>query len=632
MMHSILQKIFLFLLLLSGYCTNAQVKFTASISPIEIGKDEYAQLKLMVENAKEVQQISPPKLKNFIVVSGPNQESGMTMINGAVKKFIALSYILKPKAIGNFSISPATAKADGLDFKSNAVNIKVTAAGSGNNANRNTLNSPFGSIDPFAEPTPQATYRDYILRKGEDPQDKIRKNMFVKLEVDKTSCYVGEPIIATYKLYTRLKSESSMTKNPSFNGFSVIDLQQPDDMNYKTEKSGGREYNVYTIRKAQLYPLLPGNLELGIAEIENIVHFIKAEYINKQSDLFSDMFRDFADATISAEGIDNQKVTLQSKPLTIIVKPLPDVNKPTNFKAAVGNFAIEAKVENNDLTTDDDGKLAVMISGAGNLQMINAPEMIWPEGIEGFESKVTDDLFKTTVPVSGRKIFVFPFTVAKPETYNIPSLEFSFFDSRDSKYKTIATKPIQIKVSKGTGKPKKINADRITIVEDSFLNKFFNNRLRVVSLIAILIICSLIFWLKRDNKKERESAVLAMKENMPFDDKPIEEILAWQQNPLAAAEESLQRQEVKSFYISLNQGLKNYLSKKLSIAPEELNKKNISEQLDKRGIPNETVMQLHQLIDEIEWQLYTPFVENEKMKEIYERTNDLIQLVNTYRD
>ena len=112
--------------------------------------------------------------------------------------------------------------------------------------------------------------------------------------------------------------------------------------------------------------------------------------------------------------------------------------------------------------------------------------------------------------------------------------------------------------------------------------------------------------------------------------KPVEEIIEGQVNPLITAEASLERQDGRSFYIELNRSFKNYLSKKLSIPSEDLNKKNISEELDKRGVTNETCRQLHQLMDEIEWQLYTPFVENEKMKGIYERAHDLIQLLNTY--
>ncbi len=631
-MPSVLQKIVLFIFLLPGYFAEAQVKFSASISPAQIGKDEFAQLKLTVENAKEVQHINPPQLNDFVIVSGPNQESGMSMVNGNVKRYIALSYIIKPKRVGNFSIPPSTAKADGVDYKSNGVDIKVTATGSGNNQNNNAFNSPFVNIDPFAEPAPRSSYRDFILRKGENPMDKINKNMIVKLEVNKNSCYVGEPVIATYKLYTRLKSESNMIKNPSFNGFSVIDLQQPDNTSYRTEKLDGREYNVYIIRKVQLYPLLPGNLELGTAEIENNVHFIKADYVNRQQDIFNDMFQDFADAAIPLDGIEDHKVTLQNKPLSILVKPLPDINKPANFKGAVGNFQIETRVEKNNFSTDDAGKLAVIISGVGNLQMVTAPEITWPQGIEGFEPKATDDLYKTTVPLSGRKFFEFPFTVSTPGTYTIPALEFSFFDTRDMKYKTTDSKPLEVTVTKGTGKPKKINTDTDVKATDNYLAKFFNNRLRVVSIIAIFIIIGLIIWLKKEKKNERKNiASIALEQKNNADDKPVEEIMLAQQNPLALAEDILYRGDGKAFYVELNLAFKNYLSKKLSIPAEELSKKNISEQLDKRGVTNETAVQLHQLMDEIEWQLYTPFTESEKMKAVYEKANELVQLLNTYR-
>ncbi|MEP7236699.1 MAG: BatD family protein [Ferruginibacter sp.] len=631
-MRSVLQKIFLLLFLLAGYFSNAQVKFSASISPSEIGKDEYAQLKLVVENANEIQQIVPPNLRDFIIISGPNQESGMTMINGAVKKYFALNFVLKPKAIGVFTIPAALAKADGGDYKSNAVSLRVSKGSSGNNTGVNALNSPFSSIDPFAEPAPRSNYNDYILRKGENPADKIKKNMFVRVEVNKNSCYVGEPIVATYKLYTRLKSESNMIKNPSFNGFSVLDIQQPNDMSFRTEKFEGREYNVYIIRKAQLYPLLSGNLELGIMEIENNVQFYKAEFVNQQPDIFNDMIRNLSDANMPPEGIEIQKVTLQSKPLSVLVKPLPEVDKPAGFKGATGNFTIDARIENKNFTTDDAGRMAIVISGEGNLQMINAPEIAWPQGIEGFEPKATDDLFKGTVPVSGRKIFEFPFTVSKPGNYVLPSVPFSFFDTRDAKYKTVITNPITFTVTKGTGKSKNTLVKTGTNSNDNFIAQFFSNRLRVVSLFAVLIIIGLVTWLKRDKKRERDTKQI-IEETAPItvEENPVEEILLAQENPLALAEECLIREDGNLFYTQLNLGLKKYLSKKLSIPAEELNRKNIAEKMDAKGISIETSVQVQELIDEIQWQLYTPLVDNEKMKGMYDKANNLIQFMNTYR-
>ncbi len=626
-------KILFIILLLNWQAAGAQVRFSATASPEQISKDEFTQLRLVVENAKEVQDIVPPAMSNFVIISGPNQESGMSMVNGDVKKYVAISFVIKPKAPGNFTIPSTTARADGKEYRSNPVVVRVsnTISGGHSKSGGNAFSSPFLGLDPFADAAPDNSYTDYILHKGENPLDKIKNNIIVKLETDKTSCYVGEPIVATYKLYTRLKSESSLTKNPSFNGFSVIDLQQPDNNNYKTERLNGREYNVYTIRKAQLYPLQSGNLELESAEIENNVHFIKAEYVNRQRDMMSDMFRDFSDAAIPAEGIEDHKVTLQSKPLTIFVKPLPDADKPANFKGAVGNFEISASMAKNSFTTDDAGSLTVIISGVGNMQMVTVPEIRWPDGIEGFESKTTDDIYKTTVPVSGRKIIDYPFTVANAGNYTIAPITFSYFDIKTSKYKTVTTKPVNFTVTTGTGKPKGMDTSSIKKNEPSYLTQFFSNRLRVASVVAILIICGLIFWLKSDRKKDAALAAAALEEEKKANETPVSEIIENQQNPLADAEAELNANNGPAFYHALNHSLKRWLSHKLDISLEELNKKSIGEKMDSKGIPLETGLQLNALMDEIEWQLYTPTVDNEQMQGLYERTNGLIQLINTYK-
>ena len=629
-MQTYLQKIFLLIILFADYSVTAQVRFSASITPNTIGKNEYAQLKFTVENAGEVQQIDPPRLKDFTIIGGPSQESGMSMVNGNVKKYIALSYIIRPKSTGKFVIPPATARADGAAYKSNAVSVKVVSASTGNSIQLSTPSNPFAGMDMFDDPPPRTVNRDFILKKGENPLEKIQRNMFVTLGVDRKTCYVGEPVVATYKLYTRLKSESNMVKNPSFNGFSVIDLQQADNTNYRVEKKDGREYNVYTIRRAQLYPLLPGELELGAAEIENNVRFIKAEFIDQRPDIFNEMMADLSDAMIPPEGIELQRVTLQNKPVTISVKALPETNKPANFKGAVGNFVIETRVEKNNFSTDDGGKLAIIVSGEGNLQMVNAPEIAWPEGIEGFDPKTTDDLLKGTVPVGGRKIFEFPFTVSKAGIYTIPVPAFSFFDPRQGAYRSVESKPLSITVTPGTGKSANNKEEKQVKREDSLLVSFFKNRLRVVSLVAVLIMLGLIFWLKKDVKKEK---IVAQQKavSSPVDEKPAEEIIERQQNPFERSAELLQNAENgKLFYLTLNGELKKQVSKKLSIPSEELNRRTIIAQMDKMGIAHQTAIQLHELMEEIEFQLYTPVVENGKRQDLYDKANEVVQLLNTY--
>ena len=78
--------------------------------------------------------------------------------------------------------------------------------------------------------------------------------------------------------------------------------------------------------------------------------------------------------------------------------------------------------------------------------------------------------------------------------------------------------------------------------------------------------------------------------------------------------------------------LKNYLAHKLNLPIETINKKNIAEELDKKNIAFNTSVQLLQLINDIEQQLYAPFAENEKMQQLYDSVAGIIQLLDTYKN
>lgn len=606
------QLIFIGCLLCFGSTCFAQVKFSAAITPGTIGKEEVAELKLMVENASSVEEITPPSLDHFIVVSGPNQESGMESVNGVTRRYIGITYLLKPKFKGVLNIGAAIAKADGKNWRSNTLQLKVVNESTGNSANRN---SPFSSLMQFDEPQEQTGYNDFILKKGENVQDKISKNLFIKVDADKTSCYVGEPVVVTYKLYTRLQSESSPVKSPSFNGFSVIDLVQPQSgNNYSVEKLNGRAYNVYTLRKVQLYPIQSGSFDLDIASIENSVHFIKEEYF--QNGAATDIFGQFIPGSVPKEGRIDEKVTIQSKPLSIQVKPLPDAAKPAFFDGAVGNFTIAAKLEKDSLTTDDAGVLKVLLSGEGNFTLLPAPEVAWPAGLEGYEPTVKEGLNRLSVPVSGSKIFDYAFTFAAAGTYNIPAIEFAFFDVASGKYKTVGTKPITVNVRKGSGKKKLVVANDAANKKEGFFEMITTNRWMIIVPVALLIIAGLLVWLRQDDKKQKQAAQKpAPVESTPEPVTALTETIP--QNPLAETELVLMRGDARLFYATLSRELHQFFAGKLKLSPEHISKRAIADGLDRSGISVIDNFAIQQLLDNVSLQLYTPFADENKMQEYY---------------
>ncbi|MEO6330111.1 MAG: BatD family protein, partial [Ginsengibacter sp.] len=569
--------------------------------------------------------------KNFSILSGPNQQSSMSNINGAISQSVAIGFILKPNNTGSFTLPPATAKVNGKTLLSNSLSVQVTNNSSGSSSAGASV-SPFANILSDVPPaTSLRQFDDYILHKGDNLSEKIKKNLFVKLDVTKTSCYVGEPIVATYKLYTRLKSESNLIKSPSFNGFSVSEMDIPDGYSLRTEKYNGREYSVYILRKVQLYPLQAGNIELEPVEVENHITFIKAEYANtKKGDVFYDMLRDFADATTPAEGIEQQKITLQTKPLSIIVKPLPELNKPKDFKGAEGAFNIHAAMEKNSLTTDEAGNLSVSISGSGNMPMVNVPNILWPDGIEAFEPKSTENIDKTSVPLKGVKTFNYPFTVSKPGSYTLPAVTFSYFNIITGTYKTISTTPFTIEVKKGTGiraadtgQLKSATNNNAEPLNTTFLNW------RWMLLIAAFFVAGLVIWFT--GKPGKKSSSLVPVPNKNGVEKKVEQEKKDDTqipiHPLYEAEVMIAENNTSNFYYTINNSLRKYLSDKLNFAREELNKKKINELLDKHNVSVGTSVMLSSLLENIEVNLYAPFSSANQMQEVYEKACEVVSLL-----
>ncbi len=617
----------------------AQANFTAECPQKKIGKNDYLQVEFKVDHASNVQSINPPSFKNFSIVSGPNQESGMTSINGKVDQYVSISFILKPNSPGTYTIGPASAKADGKDFQSNSLNIEVTnSSATSSSAPNNAANllSGFGGKSPFANlnldfpEQPQThQYDDYILKKGENVTDKVKKNLFIKLDVSKTNCYVGEPIVASYKLYTRLRSESTITDAPSFNGFSVSEMELNNNNSSGTEKYNGRDYNVYTLRKVQLYPLQAGTITLDPIIADNKVSFIKAEYAGAQSgDMFFDMMQNFADANSPRDAIVEQHVTLQSKPVEITVKPLPDENKPADFKGSVGNFIIQSSLQKDNITTDDAGNLKIIISGTGNIQLLNAPKINWPQGIDGYDAKITDNVDKLSVPMKGVKIFTYPFTVSKPGTYTIPANSFSYFDPAAAAYKTLFTQPLVVTVTKGKGIPNNpYFKNKVVETPSSFVGLLEKNIIYLI--IGFVSLAGLIFWIFQTNTSKKKSALTkAVPTEASGDAVPKEEPeFVIPERPLEAAHQKLAEENSSAFYSILDISLKKYLSAKFKVPAEELNKKRITEELDKSNVGLGTSLRLTSLIDNIELNLYAPPSNVNHLKEVYEKASEVVSLL-----
>ena len=334
MLRHRLYSVWVIALLLSVSAT-AQVKLSVIPSKTVVQQNENFQLQFVVEGTNQIDDFTPPSFRNFEQVSGFDQTNGWTWVNGSLSEYITYTITLRPKIKGRLPIASAIVKAKGKIATSSPIVIFVKEA---------------GTTQPIEEERP-----DYYLMPNENLKDKVAKNLFVKATIDKRTCYVGEPVLATFKLFTRLDSESKIVKRPSLNGFSVVDMEQPEAGIFSKELYNGKMYNCYLIRKVQLFPLQSGLLTIEPVEVENLVRMIRAKArSSKETNTWMDaVMEKMREADVSDGDIVQERIILKSDTLKVNVLDVPEKNKPESFDGAVGNFSMQASLLNKSIAAND---------------------------------------------------------------------------------------------------------------------------------------------------------------------------------------------------------------------------------------------------------------------------------------
>lgn len=594
--------------------SKAQVKFSTAVSPEQASLDDIIEVEYVIENAGSVENFTPPQFKHFKLLHGPLQSANMTVINGVMSRSRSVSYILQPETTGRLTIPGAIAIINGKTMRSNAVTIKVTGSGGRRNRQQPPVSTPL--IPDIQEQMPQVN-EEYRLQPGEDVNEKIVKNLLVKLDVNKTSCYEGEPVMATYKLCSRLKSESRIIKRPSLNGFSVFDMEDPGAERMSIEKINGKYFNVHLIRRSQLLPLQPGSYTLEPVELENKVEFIKASEAeggrsnSRRQRLLEEFF-----GHREREEVEVHTITLKSNPATITVHPLPAENKPAGFKGAVGKFTIQATLLNKTITAGDAAKLRVVIKGSGNLPVVNAPQISIPAGVESFDPSVKEEVNKTVYPLSGSKIFDYTLIPRDSGHVTIPPVKFSYFDPSTASYNTISSDTLKMYVREGkTKSPAQQKAYAQSPAQTSKWTDVITSGMLVWGMAILLAMAALIYLLQRQrsSKKVKADTKIAMTTTPETTDRLLDARLA------------LAQSKTQEFYSEINRALREAICEKTGSSLTELTKSNLPFKLAEAGTNVETIQDVEAIMKECEIALYTPVYGERDMRITLERAERAIK-------
>ncbi len=477
-----MKRTFLIVSLLFALLMQGQVSFRTIVPQQPVIAGESFQVQYILEGSDKTALISPPVFRGFRLISGPNIYTGSAhTVTGAVqvRNYV---YTLEAPKTGRFIIPAATIMLDNRSISSREAIVEVRLPQEA----AQLFNKKGEPVNP-----------DYYLRPGEDPYQKIRENLFLRVQVDKRSCGVGEPVLATFKLYSRLESKTDIEKNPGFYGFTVYDVVGLSDKQVATEKINGKVFDVHTIRKVQLYPLQAGKYSIDPLEVRNRVEFSRSAVHKRTEQEIAEGMMGVEKEEPAAEGTTVYETVAATEPISVEVRPLPEKSRPAAFSGAVGRFTIRTRLHETELAKNEQGFLEITISGTGNFIQLDAPVLKWPAGVEGFDPVIKDELDKSNSPLNGSRSFIYPFVSATPGNYTIQPVSFSYFDTDSNSYRTISAGSIPFEISNRVLMAPETEGPKVSLAEKN------ERAARIAGGIAVLLLLLiLLYWIfiRKDTK------------------------------------------------------------------------------------------------------------------------------------
>lgn len=547
--------------------------------------------------------VAPP-FTGFYKLMGPqtSYNSSTQIINGKISRETTYTYIFYLQGIkeGKYVIPPASVTVRNKTFSSDSLRIEVIGNG--------------GSIQGANAGTGRNNANDQIEEPGED--------ILLNLSVDKKEVYMGEHVVATVKIYTKVDlSGISEIKYPGFEGFLKTDLNTPPLTSLKRENINGTIYGTGIVQQFLLYPQVSGAITIDPVQITVLI-----QHKTGQSDpFFGDFFSTYT--TVPKAVV--------SKALTVKVNPLPGI-RPVDFSGIVGKAAISASLSRDSVNVNDAINLKFVVSGSGNLKLANAPALKLPADLEAYDPKISDDLNNGQNGTTGQKSFDYLLIPRHYGDFAIPPITYSYFNSVTRQYDRLTTPELHFYARKGKDQNTGVTVYGGVSKEDvKYLGKdirfiksdpgklkrtgnFLSSKRSFYSAYAFALILFVgVLFVRREHirrnsdltsVRNRKAAKVAGKR-------------------LKDAGIFLKEGPADKFYEEILKAIWGYLSDKLNIPVSDLTKTNAVNTLKSNGISEEELNNLTSIIDTCEFARFAPSTSETEAAKIYDGTSRFIKLV-----
>ena len=593
--------------MLSAIISYAQTSIQVQAHKV-VSIDEQFNVTFVIEGAKPSDFSWDPGAE-FDLVWGPQQgrSTSIQIINGKRTESTqtTYSYILRPLKTGKFTLAKASAKVKGNEIYSTSHAIEVVSSGS---------SSGQSSKPSQGQSSNQSSQRGNISD----------SDLFLRLSLNRSDVVVGEPVIATVKLYQRVNIAGfEGVSFPSFDGFWSQEIEAPSNIEFQRETYDGQIYNAAVLRKFLLIPQHQGKIRIDPAEL---VCLVSVRVSSGGNSIFDGFFDEYA----------NVRKKVQTSPVTINVSALP-ADAPASFGGGVGEFTISASVSKDSLKTHEAASLVVTVSGKGNVSLLETPKVSFPPDMEVYDSKVTSNM--APGGMSGTRRYEFPFIPRSYGDFTIEPIKYSYYDVNQKKYVTLETQPIDLVVLKGNESGasatviapdssqkgvRNLDSDiRYINVKDPLLvakGHFLVGSALFWMIVVLLVATAAALWLLLRRMAARKADIAGTRNRKATK-------MAMKRLQLAGT--FLKQNLYTAFYEELHKALLGFISDKLTIPVAELSKDRISDALKEGSVPQEYITAFIGILDACEFARYSPSTGNDAMAAHYTAAVDVISAIDS---
>ena len=562
-----------------------QLKVAADKNPAIVGE----QILIQYSIGEKGDNFKSPNFKGLQVLSGPNPstESSYSFVNGKSESKISTtySYYLKALKEGTYNISPAIITVNGKSIKSKTYQLRVVKGSEKNKAQKKALSD----------------------------------NLFIKVEVSKRNIVVGEQILVSYKLFTRIDlHNTNISSLPALNGFWVKDLETSS--RFKREVIDGIPYNVVTVKKSVLTAQKSGELFIDPMKLKCS---IRLQTKRNNRDPFANFF---------GGGYNIKEETISSKAITINVTDLP--NPLPNFKGAVGKMSIKSSVDNTSINANNAITYKLTITGTGNIELIEPLDIQFPEDFEVYDPKITERIFE-----GGRKrsikTFEYLLIPRYKGNYSIPSASLVIYNTKKKQYETkkSSTHALTISASKnneqGTGQA---SQQQLRTEQKDIHYIFTKSNLQVIKerviqptlfyiLFFLPIFLLILLWIY--NKIIGKTDTLSS----DWKNKKANKIAL---KRLKTAQNCINNNDFDGLFEEIEKSLWGYFADKFKVAIADLSKETVSTYFKSSAIENTIENKFIALLDECEFARFAPTSnKNAQMDTVLDKAKNIIIEVET---